>query len=245
MSHHSPMPLVPEGHDWDLDDPGSRFSRHPSIALGIPESEWDLDSDEGFERGAAEAFKRYFGDWILEEQEDLGQPEAVPGSVGRGASGLAAVLEFVALHAAGGVISVAAGLAFKRFWSRARDAFTGEGRAPAFVSRGGAAYLSAAEVAERFGAEEPLEVEGVEEPSSFSGRPISELSHVGLEPWIVLLRNRERLRRYVVVVKSNGEILGALETPMGEWEHIFLPSPEESEWAVPPRNPRRRWWRRR
>ena len=72
-------------------------------------------------------------------------------------------------------------------------------------------------------------MEAVEEPSGIAGRLVSELSYVGVEPWIVLLRNRKQLRRYVVVVESDGNVLGAVETPMGEWEHIFLPAPGETE----------------
>lgn len=235
------MPRIPEwvaDMDWDLDAPYSRFTLSPAIALGVPEAEWD-DSQQ--ESGPRDALGRHFGDWIYEEQEGLGLGNPESGSIGRGASGSAAVLIFIGLHAAGGVISVSAGMAWKRFIQRAKGSLGEDDRHLFHVSRCGAAYLAVAEVAERFGEEDPVEVEAVEEPSSIAGREVSELSYVGLEPWVVLLRNRAKRKRYVVVIDSRGgEVLGALETPMDEFEEMFLPAPGDSEWAQPPR--RRRWW---
>jgi hypothetical protein len=232
------LPNLPDW-DWDLDDPGSRFTRLPAIAIGVGEEDWPPDE---YGKGADAAIRQHFGDWIFEESENLGRPEPVPGSVGRGAAGVAAVVEWVAVHAAGGVVSVAAGMAFKRVVSRAREALRGGEHPRAYVSRGGAAYLGAAEVAERFGATDPLEIEAVEEPSSIAGEHVTELSYVGLEPWVVFLRSRESRRRYIVVVEGGGEILGALDTPVGEWEEMFLPAAPETAWAQPAR-PRRYWWR--
>jgi hypothetical protein len=237
------MPRVSDVFDRrDVDAPGSRFSVGPAIALSVPEEEW-ADGNTVIDGGAEAALVRHLGDWIFQNQDELGRGEAIEGSMGRGAAGYAAVLEFVAVHAAGGVISAAAGIAFARFVKRAQKSAHGDGPS-LFVSRGGAAYLAAAEVAARFGAPEAIEVEAVEEPSYIAGREVSELSYVGVEPWIVLLRAREKLRRYIVVVAANGDVLGALETPMGEWEKIYLPSPEESDWVRPPGR-RRRWPRRR
>jgi hypothetical protein len=237
------VPELPEvGLDWDVDDPGSRFARTPAIALAVPEQEWGIEG-EALEEGAEQTFRNHLGDWALEEQDVLGQPEAVPGSAGRGAAGLAAVLEFVGMHAAGGAISAAAGIAFKRFVERAHEAVRGGDHPGVQVSRGGAAYLAVAEVAGGYGEQDVLEVEAVEEPSYIAGQPVSELSYVSIEPWLVLLRNREKLRRYVVVVSPGGEVLGSMVTAMGEWEDMFLPQPQETEWATPPRR-RKKWWRR-
>ena len=239
------MPRAPEWlgeMGWELDAPYSRFTVSPAIGLAVPESEWNYDNAQ-LESGPKEALGRHFGDWIYDDQEGLGRGQPEAGSVGRGASGTAAVLIFVGLHAAGGVISVSAGMAWLRFVRRAQNSLGEDERRLIHVSRGGAAYLAVAEVAERFGEQDALEVEAVEEPSVISGREITELSYVGVEPWIVLLRNRDQLRRYVVVVASDGKILGAMRTAMGEWEQVFLPAPDESEWAQLPR--RRRWWQRR
>jgi hypothetical protein len=223
------VPTVHKGFDWNLDQPGSRFVRRPAIAIPRGGEEWQ--TQEEAERGVEDALRDSFGDWLFEEQETLGRGKAVVGSVGRGAGTFAAVVEFVAIHAAGGVVSVAAGMAFKRVWQRASEALRGRDVARLDVSRGGAAALAVAEVAESFGEDEGLEIEAVEEPSSITGREVSELSYVGVEPWIVLLMNRERRVRYVVVVASDGEILSTSRTPMGESEEIFLLPPEDSEWA--------------
>jgi hypothetical protein len=208
-----------------------RFSRLPAIAIGIPEEDWGL---EDYDERLAATLQAQFGDWILEEDADLGQPEAVAGSTGRGAAGLAAVVEWVAVHAAGGVVSAAAAMAFKRVVSKARDALKGRERPRLHVSRGGAAYLAAADVADRFDARGPFIVEAVEEPSSIAGHDVSELSYVGIEPWVVLLRSNEDKQRYISVVEGGGEILGALAIPLGEWEEMFLPPAEDSAWAQPP-----------
>jgi hypothetical protein len=231
------LPELPEW-DWDLDDPGSRFTRAPAIAIGMKEGDWPPAE---WDHAAIDAIRDKIGDWILEEQPELGRPEPVPGSRGRGAAGLAAVIEWVALNAAGGVIPVAAGMAFRQVVRRANEAVRGR-RPGVEISRGGAAYVAVAEVAERFREEEGLEVEAVEEPSSIAGREVSELSYVGIEPWVVLLRNQKAKRRYVVVVAPDGENLGALQTPMGDFEEMFLPGPERTEWARTPRS-RRYWWR--
>jgi hypothetical protein len=91
-----------------------------------------------------------------------------------------------------------------------------------YVSRGLAASLAADDVAEAFGEPGPLVVEAVEEPSSIAGWEVTELSYVGIEPWIVLLLNVERQARYIVVVNPDGQIAGRLATPLLEWEPMFL-----------------------
>ena len=219
------MPREPEwlsSSEWELEGATSRFTLDPAIAVGIPEREWDLDPGARTEDRANSLLSERFGEWVHEEQEELGRGHAELGSTGRGAAGTAAVLTFIAHHAAEGVIATAAGMAFKKFAQRAWAAFRGRDE-PVYVSRGGAVYLAVAEVAERFDEPGPVELEAAEEPSAIAGGSVSELSYVGVEPWIVLLRNRDRLRRYLVVVSAGGEILGAMETPMGEWENVFLP----------------------
>ena len=223
------MPRIGEMFDWDLDMAGSRFTDRPGFALSIPEVEWA-------EGDPSAALSRHVGDWVLEEQEDLGQGEAVDSSVGRGASGVAVALEFVALYALRGVISATAGMAWKRFlervWANVED---DDDRPGVLVSRGGAAYSAAAEVVERFGERGDLVVEAVEEPSSISGHDVSELSYTGIEPWVVLLRRDETGS----VGAPDGKIDGALETPMREWEPGYLQPPPNI--VRPPRR-RRRWF---
>lgn len=220
------MPTVPDGFDWDLDMPGSRFTERPAFALSVPEAEW---TEHNAKVEGSSALSRDIGDWVLEEQEELGQGEVVGSTIGRGASGVAAALEFVGQYALGGVISVSAGLAWKRFLEKVRRSRQDHERPRILVSRGAAAYLAAAEVAERFGGEGELVVEAVEEPSSIAGHDVSELSYTGIEPWIVLLRRDKALRRYVVVVAPDGEIDGAIETPMREWEPGYLQPPPKRD----------------
>jgi hypothetical protein len=236
------MPREPEWTaemDADLDGPGSRFTPIPAIAIAVPEEEWGFEDSE-IQDGAKEALARHFGDWIYDEQEELGKGQPESGSVGRGAAGLAAILTFIGLHAAGGVISVTAALAWKRFVEKAKGSLKGDDRHRLQVSRGAAAYLAVAEVAERFGEKGPLEIEAVEEPSSIAGRESTALSYGGLEPWVVLLHNRTDGKRYMVVIQSRGgDVLGAMETEMDEFEEMFLPPPEESEWMLPTRRKRK------
>jgi len=82
--------------------------------------------------------------------------------------------------------------------------------------------LRAAHVAEEFRETGSLLVEAVEEPSSIAGWEVTKLSYVGLEPWIVLLRNEDERVRYVVVVMPDGTISGALRVPFLPFESMFL-----------------------
>jgi hypothetical protein len=215
----------------DVTGPGSRFTESPAVAISLPEEEWE---DEASARAVVAS---HLGEWVLEEQDELGRGEAVGSSVGRGAAGFAVALVFVAVNAAAGIIQVSAGMAFRRFWEKVRGSRRPD-QGGFYVSRGGAAYLAAAEVGERFGEEDELVVEAIEEPSAIGGRETPELSYTGIEPWVVLLRNDKALRRYVVVVSPDGQTDGAVESPMREWEPGYLLPPER---VRPPR--RRPWWR--
>ena len=90
-----------------------------------------------------------------------------------------------------------------------------------------AAAVAANHVASTFDETEPLTVEAVEEPSSIAGVKVFDLSYVGAEPWVVLLRNDETERRYYVVVAPGGEIMGAIETNLLEFEKMFIRRPED------------------
>lgn len=94
------------------------------------------------------------------------------------------------------------------------------------ISRGAAALLAAARVGEEFGEQGTLAIEAVEEPSSIAGNEVTELSYVGVEPWIVLLRNDERRTRYIVVVMPDGRLTGTLRVPFVAFEELFLRPPE-------------------
>jgi hypothetical protein len=102
------------------------------------------------------------------------------------------------LHAAGGVVSYGAGWAtrevIRRIRNKIEEARSSEHRV--MVSKGLAAALAAEHVFEMTNETDVLHAEFVHEPSSLAGRPITETSYTGIEPWIVPLN---RLRKLVVV----------------------------------------------
>jgi hypothetical protein len=158
----------------------------------------------------------------------LGRPRVLQGEIGRGASGILPVVEWLIEP---GVFSAAAGAVAFKVWRRIRygdDAGSEQAsQAPTepkqsvLVSRGMAVLLATVAAKEAFKEDAPLGFEAAEEPSAIAGRATHELNYVGLEPWIVLLRNQEKLTRYVVVVEAHGEILGVLQTPMSELEILY------------------------
>ncbi len=89
------------------------------------------------------------------------------------------------------------------------------------VSRGLAATLAMEHVFETTDETEVLHVEVVQEPSVLGGRPPSETSYTGLEPWIVSLVNGSRRTRYVLVVSAEGDIEGCILVAAGEFEPMF------------------------
>jgi hypothetical protein len=214
------MPRVPEGFDWDLESPGSRFTRRIAFAVLAPEAEWDAAD-------AAASISRRAGDWVLEEQDELGTPDAVEGGIGRGAEGWAPIVEWALEPAVKGVVSFAAAAAAKKVWDRLRN----RDKPPAIVvSRGLAVALAADAVAREFG-DRDLEVEAADEPPGFAGFPTSEINYIGLFPWVVFLIDRDRLVRYIVVVSPGGEVIGMLRTEMLEYEAGYLPPSDLTDWG--------------
>lgn len=198
---------------------GGRFTTDAAIAIGTREY------GEGDDALAENVIYDSVGAWLLEEGPALGRSEAVGGSAGRGAAGWVAVAHWLADVIANNVVDIAAGAALAKILGRLREwrkQRESEGKHGGIeISRGTAALIAAADVAEEFGEQGPLEVEAVEEPSSVAGRPVSELSYVGVEPWIVLLRNVEHEVRYLVVVNPDGVIAGRLRCPFLAFEAMF------------------------
>jgi hypothetical protein len=224
------MPTLPEGTNWDLEAPGSRFSSRP--AFGLPRGEQDWPGDLATDDVWAGIVRAEYGAWLLDEEDPtLGKATLVRGEIGRGASAEMAVVEWLLEPIVKGVIQWVGVKAVKRVWQRAR---TGEeGETPTdeadtpkprsvLVNRGTAILLAAAAVQETFGEEGELALEAAEEPSAIAGRPTMEPNYVGLEPWVVLLRSQDARTRYVVVVEAHGDILGCLKTPMNEWESLYF-----------------------
>jgi len=213
------MPRYPDVIGIDGDHyPGSRFDVRPALAISTGEHGDGADAED--------VIRNDVGDWVLQPDTPLGQPEAVNGSAGRGASAWVPVVQWVGEAIANNVVDIAVGVALGkvldrlREWRKSREA---EGKyAGVEVSRGAAALLAGADLAREFGEHGPLEVEAVEEPSSIAGYDVAELSYVGLEPWIVLLRNMHEEVRYVVIVLPDGDVAGRLRIPFLEFEGGYL-----------------------
>jgi hypothetical protein len=218
------MPTLPEGAKWDLEAPGSRFALRPALGLSTPEGEWPRDgaSDDEWE----DTVRRNYGDWLLDEEDPtLGTATLVRAEARRGASFELAVIWWVLEPVVRGVITWAGVEAVKRAWRRARSGDDENGEAKprsVLVNRGTAILLAADAVKETFGEEDELVLEAAEEPSAIAGRPMTEPSYVGLEPWVVLLRSQDARTRYVVVVEAHGDILSCSATPMNESESLFF-----------------------
>jgi hypothetical protein len=217
------VPRYPDLFDsGDTEGPTSRFN--PRLAIGISTGEFG-DGEGGV---TAEAVVRdAVGDWLLdEEQPELGRAEAFDGSAGRGASAWIPVVQWVGDLITNGIVDfaivTALGDVLRRLRERKRTREAEGGFMAVEVSRGVAAGLAAADVAENFVEAGPLEVEAVEEPSSIAGHDVTELSYTGLEPWIVLLRNMDAEVRYIVVVLPDGTIAGRLQVPFLPFEAGYL-----------------------
>src|SRR5688500_12011368 len=109
------MPDFPEFFDLKKFVAG-RFTTRPAIAIGTAEH-------EGGEHGktADAVVREWVGEWVFEESPELGTPEAVDGSVGRGASGWFAVVEWLGNSIADNVVDVAVGYALAKTLGRLRE----------------------------------------------------------------------------------------------------------------------------
>lgn len=172
---------------------------------------------------AALAIAVELGSEWLESDPELGEARAVDGVHGRGAAGWTPVLEWLGSHAAGGVVGLAAGqtarAGIERIRDRIRKARSKDYRV--LVSRGLAAFLAMEHVFETTDESGVLNVEFVQEPSLLGGRPPSEMSYTGLEPWIVSLVNGSRKSRYVLVVSPEGEIQGCIVAKAGKFDPMY------------------------
>lgn len=233
------MPRSPV--DWDLEGPGSRFTLNAGVVFLVgeyPEAERDHRAPTDV---AADVIRDRVGEWIFDKNPGLGRGQAVSSGVGRGAEGWAPVIEWLVQPIVGALA-----------WETVRRGAKGAKQIidklrqkpqPRFeVSRGMAGLLSIEDVLERHPDIGPLEMEAVEEPSSIAGLPVQELSYVGLEPWLVLLVDRAKTRRFLVAVNPDGQIAGRMDLNMNEFEKLYWQSPLQS--VKPRRRKRFRFWRR-
>jgi hypothetical protein len=205
----------------DLDGPRGRFNRRLAVGVAFAAGEGDDDHP------AAEAeavLRKNVGDWLLEDLPGLGKGRAISGSAGRGAEGWMPVVEWTAKAIADNIIDLAIASAFMTIIARLRRPGRGKAGPPTiYFSRGAAAAAAADHVSRTYGDAGPLEVEAVQEPTAIGGRAPPEISYHGIEPWVVLLRNQEKAVRYIVVVAPDGNVMGALQVEMLEWERLYLP----------------------
>lgn len=209
------------GLQFDLDAPGSRFTMSLAFAVGFGH-EWS-EHAEGKTDYARTAIATELGKSWLGPDPDLGKVNVLDGVQGRGAAGWIPVLEWLGLHAAGGLVGLGASQAaragIRRLRERLRQAKAAQHRP--LVSRGLAAALAMEHVFEETDETQVLHVEFAHEPSVLGGRPPTEPSYTGLEPWIVCLVNGSRRMRYALVVSAEGDVEGSIAVAAGEFEPMF------------------------
>ena len=208
----------PEGggsrSDLGLELEGSRFVMRPALAIQFG-GEW-REKSETRSGVAREAITTDFGDDWLARDDVLGEVEAIDGIRGRGAAGWVPVLEWIGFQVAGLGVAEGVRAAIRHLRERIQEAKAKGHRV--LVSRGLAAALAMEHVFETTTETEVLNVEFVQEPSVLGGRPPTETSYTGLEPWIVSLVNGSRRMRYVLVVSAAGEVQGMVQAEAGEFD---------------------------
>ena len=189
----------------------------PALAIGFG-GRWREES-ESRSGVAKDAIVSDLGEEWLARDAALGEVKAVDGVRGRGAAGWIPVLEWLGLQVA--ALGVAGGIraGIRRVRDRIKEATEKDHRV--LVSRGLAALLAMEHVFETTKETEVLSVEFVQEPSVLGGRPPSETSYTGLEPWIVSLVNGSRRMRYVLVVSAEGEVQGMASAEAGKLDPMY------------------------
>jgi hypothetical protein len=188
---------------------------------------YDPESDSGSAVGVVEDV---FGT-LTPASAELGEPTIVDGSVGRGASGWAPVIEW-ARDIGIGVLGSAAWDGIKRAASRATELQRDlkSKRVQFSVSRGYAALLAVDHVLTAGNATEAtLVVDMVDELSALSGYEVTEPNYVGSEPWLVVLADQSQARRFLVVVGADGTVLGNVDWAMGLVERAYVRTPDRDD----------------
>lgn len=211
--------------ELDLEAAGSRFTMRPAFAIRVGR-EW-MDRSEHEAGVARHAIADELGEGWLSADPDIGAPRVLDGVQGRGAAAWIPVLEWLGDKAGGELVGFAAGQAVlagvRRVRDKMKEARSGGHRV--MVSRGLAAVLAMEHVLETTDETGVLQVEFAQEPSSLAGRPLSETSYTGIEPWVISLVNASRRTRYLLVVSPDGNIEGCVATLVGEFEAVYSPLP--------------------
>jgi hypothetical protein len=204
----------------DPEAAGSRFTSRVAVAV-LTRRGGETRFDERGDAGDAQAVVDDVTDPGADGPTDaLGERTIIEGSYGRGASSWTPVIEWAAAIVVGGILQGAAWDSVKLAAKQLTSALRGlRDRGVEFaISRGAAAHVAVGHVMETTGDVGVLVVEAVEEPSSLAGRPVTELSYVGSEPWLVSLRNERGTGRYIVAVTPSGEVLDSMSVPISDME---------------------------
>jgi hypothetical protein len=194
----------------------------PALAIRV-NREWVERSER--ETGVARrAIAVEFGEEWAADDADIGKVKVLDGVRGRGAAAWIPVVEWTGLQVASGLMGQAALAGIERVWAKIRDARSSEHRV--MVSRGLAATLAMRHVFETTNEKDLLQVEFIYEPSMLAGRPLTETSYTGIEPWIVSLVDGSQKSRYLVAVNPEGDIEGCIATPVGTFEAMYSPLSE-------------------
>lgn len=211
--------------DWNLEQPGSRFTGRPAIAIVAGEA-FTIRRERGETAVGETAAMALVGERSLEDHVALGRPIVVDGSIGRGASSWIPVIEWslevIGTAMAGNAAWDGTKWAARVFRERVDSA---RRRNPILVSRGAAALLAVDHVSDHVGALGPLSVESVLEPSAFNGDPPTELSYTGIEPWLVCVSDESKGHRYVVAVQADGTVIGTIAVPVDDLQRMFSEFP--------------------
>lgn len=206
------MPLLYA--DWDPESEGSRFTQRPALALLAGE----FDED----RPIRDIVTEYLGDderLLLEP----GEPKVVTGGLGRGAEGLVPVVEWAAQGIVGGVAFAATAALASKLRGLVNQLRQRSKRIS--ISRGMAAHLALDELVRRGSRAADVAIEAVEEPASLRGEKSHEFNYVAIEPWICLLVDARRRRRFILVIRDDGELLAVAEAPLTDGEGYFAYPP--------------------
>lgn len=222
-----------DGHDLahrlhdERDSSGSRFFSQPGFAVLLGEGGSDPSGYDGDSGDAMARVRSAFGEDPAPDQQ-LGQPMIRDANYGRGAAGWTAVVEWILEAAAQGVVGLivtAPIIAASRRFAALKARMEGRG-AQFLINRGGAALIALDDVTRDAPNGSRLWLESAEEMSAVAGRPISELNHVGADPWLVFIVDLQRDLRYIRIISPEGDVLAHATTSLNELERLYLPSPE-------------------
>ena len=213
-------------HDWDLDQPGSRFTGRIEFVIGVgdfgrldeaAEDHEELDDGDGLDEWEV-GYRRYSQEILSELTESFPevQFQAFDTSYGRGAEAdaLGLVLDWAARPGA----VVATAVLVKRVYDHLRRKGFGS-----TMSLGAAKYYCLADLLQHDSTLDPNSIRTVlATEASHPGSP-TELNHTSLDMFTIIFQDSENSRSWVYLIHCDGKILHRSE---GE------PIPEHTLWFL-------------